>query len=124
MLVQTDKRVKLMNQLLVGIRVLKLYAWESAQEAAVLEVRRLELGRLRAAVPYRVGLQVSAPPAAGERRGQSCRGAFFSGSATREGARDPALEARRAVLRDCGTGRAACWGRRAAAQAQHTRSRC
>jgi ABC transporter transmembrane region len=35
MLKETDSRVKLMNQLLVGIRVLKLYAWESAQEAMV-----------------------------------------------------------------------------------------
>ena len=35
MLVQTDQRVKLMNQLLAGIRVLKLYAWEAAQEAMV-----------------------------------------------------------------------------------------
>lgn len=31
----TPQRVKLMNQLLVGIRVLKMYAWETAQEAAV-----------------------------------------------------------------------------------------
>ena len=35
MLKYTDQRVKLMNQLLVGIRVLKMYAWEAAQEAAV-----------------------------------------------------------------------------------------
>ena len=35
MLRHTDQRVKLMNQLLVGIRVLKMYAWEAAQEAAV-----------------------------------------------------------------------------------------
>lgn len=28
MLQYTDKRVKLMNQLLVGIRVLKMYVWE------------------------------------------------------------------------------------------------
>jgi ATP-binding cassette, subfamily C (CFTR/MRP), member 1 len=57
MLKHTDQRVKLMNQLLVGIRVLKMYAWESAQEAAVLEVRKDELGRLRAAIPMRVGMQ-------------------------------------------------------------------
>ena len=57
MLKHTDQRVKLMNQLLVGIRVLKLYAWESAQEAAVLEVRKQELGALGKAIPYRVGLQ-------------------------------------------------------------------
>ena len=35
MLKETDKRVKLMNQLLTGIRVVKLYAWEAAQEALV-----------------------------------------------------------------------------------------
>ncbi|KAL4852933.1 Multidrug resistance-associated protein 1 [Chlorella vulgaris] len=57
MLKHTDQRVKLMNQLLVGIRVLKMYAWESAQEAAVLEVRRKELGELRKAIPLRVGMQ-------------------------------------------------------------------
>lgn len=57
MLKHTDQRVKLMNQLLVGIRVLKMYAWESAQEAAVLEVRKQELGALGKAIPHRVGLQ-------------------------------------------------------------------
>jgi ATP-binding cassette subfamily C (CFTR/MRP) protein 1 len=57
MLKHTDQRVKLMNQLLVGIRVLKMYAWEAAQEAAVLEVRKDELGRLRKAIPMRVGMQ-------------------------------------------------------------------
>ena len=30
MLKYTDNRVKLMNQLLAGIRVLKIYAWEAA----------------------------------------------------------------------------------------------
>jgi len=57
MLRHTDQRVKLMNQLLVGIRVLKMYAWEAAQEAAVLEVRKNELGELRKAIPMRVGMQ-------------------------------------------------------------------
>jgi len=57
MLTHTDARVRLTNQLLSGIRVLKLYAWEAAQEGAVLEARSAELGRLRAAVPYRVGMQ-------------------------------------------------------------------
>jgi len=57
MLKYTDQRVKLMNQLLVGIRVLKMYAWESAQEAALLDVRRKELGELKKGVPYRVGMQ-------------------------------------------------------------------
>jgi ABC-type multidrug transport system fused ATPase/permease subunit len=64
MLKHTDTRVKLMNQLLVGIRVLKMYACEAAQEAVVLEVRRKELGELRKAIPHRVGLQtlLSAAP--------------------------------------------------------------
>ena len=57
MLKQTDQRVKLMNQLLVGIRVLKMYAWEAAQEAALLEVRKKELRELGKAVPMRVGMQ-------------------------------------------------------------------
>ena len=57
MLKYTDQRVKLMNQLLVGIRVLKMYAWEAAQEAALLEVRKSELRELRKAVPMRVGMQ-------------------------------------------------------------------
>lgn len=57
MLVHTDQRVKLMNQLLVGIRVLKIYAWEAAQEAAILEVRKDELGKLKKAIPMRVGMQ-------------------------------------------------------------------
>lgn len=57
MLKYTDQRVKLMNQLLVGIRVLKMYAWEAAQEAAVLEIRKHELGQLRKAIPMRVGMQ-------------------------------------------------------------------
>jgi ABC-type multidrug transport system fused ATPase/permease subunit len=57
MLRETDGRVKLMNQLLVGIRVLKMYAWEAAQEAAVLEARRRELRELGKAIPHRVALQ-------------------------------------------------------------------
>ncbi|KAL6776048.1 hypothetical protein ACKKBG_A19595 [Auxenochlorella protothecoides x Auxenochlorella symbiontica] len=57
MLKYTDKRVKLMNQLLVGIRVLKMYAWEAAQEAAIMEVRKDELWQLRKAIPYRAAMQ-------------------------------------------------------------------
>eukprot|EP00884_Botryococcus_braunii_P000224 jgi/Botrbrau1/10201/Bobra.116_1s0017.1 len=57
MLKHTDQRIKLTNQLLVGIRVLKIYAWEAAQEAAVSEARVKELGRLGAAIPARVGMQ-------------------------------------------------------------------
>ena len=55
MLVFTDQRVKLMNQLLVAVRVLKMYAWEPAQEAAVVDMRGKELRELRKSVPYKVG---------------------------------------------------------------------
>ena len=36
MLKYTDQRVKLMNQLLVGIRVLKMYAWEVSGRGRLL----------------------------------------------------------------------------------------
>lgn len=57
MLKETDTRVKLTNQLLSGIRVLKIYAWEAAQEAQIQEARDRELRRLRQAIPCRVGMQ-------------------------------------------------------------------
>ena len=57
MLKETDSRVKLTNQLLSGIRVLKIYAWEAAQEAQIQEARDRELRRLRQAIPCRVGMQ-------------------------------------------------------------------
>lgn len=57
MLKETDSRVKLTNQLLSGIRVLKIYAWEAAQEAQIQEARDRELRRLKQAIPCRVGMQ-------------------------------------------------------------------
>lgn len=42
-----DERVKLMNEILSGIRVLKLYAWEKSFEEQVLKVRTRELGVMR-----------------------------------------------------------------------------
>ena len=57
MLKETDTRVKLTNQLLSGIRVLKIYAWEAAQEAQIQEARERELRRLKQAIPSRVGMQ-------------------------------------------------------------------
>eukprot|EP01025_Chloroclados_australasicus_P037639 TRINITY_DN3846_c0_g4_i1.p1 TRINITY_DN3846_c0_g4~~TRINITY_DN3846_c0_g4_i1.p1 ORF type:complete len:1422 (-),score=137.95 TRINITY_DN3846_c0_g4_i1:223-4488(-) len=57
MLTMTDKRVKLMNQLLQGIRVLKMYAWEDALQDKVLDSRTDELRYLWGIIPYRVGLQ-------------------------------------------------------------------
>lgn len=35
MLVHTDRRIDLVNQLLAGMKSLKMYAWEAAQEARV-----------------------------------------------------------------------------------------
>lgn len=57
MLKYTDNRVKLMNQLLAGIRVLKIYAWEAACESQILVARKDELKQLRRAIPYKVGMQ-------------------------------------------------------------------
>ena len=34
-----------------------MYAWEAAQESALLEVRKMELGELRKGIPHRVGMQ-------------------------------------------------------------------
>lgn len=42
-----DERVKLMNEILSGIRVLKLYAWEESFEEQVLKIRNRELNVLR-----------------------------------------------------------------------------
>ncbi|ODM94820.1 Multidrug resistance-associated protein 1, partial [Orchesella cincta] len=42
-----DKRTKLMSEILSGIKVLKLYAWELSFENQVLKIRNEELKRLR-----------------------------------------------------------------------------
>uniref|UniRef100_A0A674BHR1 Canalicular multispecific organic anion transporter 2-like n=1 Tax=Salmo trutta TaxID=8032 RepID=A0A674BHR1_SALTR len=42
-----DARIKLMNEILNGIKVLKLYAWESSFKDKVLEIRQKELNVLR-----------------------------------------------------------------------------
>ncbi|CAG7728120.1 unnamed protein product [Allacma fusca] len=42
-----DQRVKLMNEILSGIKVLKLYAWEPSFEKEVKEIRRKELRVLK-----------------------------------------------------------------------------
>ncbi|VUZ42505.1 unnamed protein product, partial [Hymenolepis diminuta] len=43
----TDKRIKLISEILNGIRVLKLYAWEPSFIAEVANIRRTELQYLR-----------------------------------------------------------------------------
>lgn len=47
MLRHTDVRIKLTAQLLAGIRVLKMYAWETALAAEVHKTRDAELAELR-----------------------------------------------------------------------------
>lgn len=42
-----DSRIKLMNEILNGIKVLKLYAWEPSFAKKVLEIRKNELRVLR-----------------------------------------------------------------------------
>ncbi|XP_034128594.1 multidrug resistance-associated protein 1 isoform X6 [Drosophila guanche] len=42
-----DDRVKLMNEVLSGIKVLKLYAWEPSFEKQVLDIREKEIATLR-----------------------------------------------------------------------------
>ena len=46
-MVQTDSRVKLMNEILNGIRVIKYYAWENAFKEKVEEIRVIELRYLK-----------------------------------------------------------------------------
>lgn len=44
-----DQRVKLINEILNGIKVLKLYAWESSFEKQVIDLRNREIGMLKKA---------------------------------------------------------------------------
>ncbi|KAK3775938.1 hypothetical protein RRG08_000349 [Elysia crispata] len=46
-LVCKDHRIKLVNEILNGVKVMKLYAWEPPFEKKVLEARRLEVMELR-----------------------------------------------------------------------------
>ncbi|CAH1784148.1 unnamed protein product, partial [Owenia fusiformis] len=42
-----DKRIKLTNEVLSGIKVLKLYAWETSFDKEIAKIRELELGILK-----------------------------------------------------------------------------
>jgi hypothetical protein len=42
-----DQRIKMMNEILNGIRVLKLYAWEMAFIRSINHIREKELGYIR-----------------------------------------------------------------------------
>lgn len=46
---QTDQRVKLMNEIIHGIQVIKMYAWEKPFIKIVTEIRKRELRNLRGA---------------------------------------------------------------------------
>ncbi|XP_046361919.2 multidrug resistance-associated protein 1-like [Haliotis rufescens] len=43
MMEQKDKRMKIMNEVLSGIKILKLYAWEPSFQERILEIRKQEL---------------------------------------------------------------------------------
>lgn len=45
----TDARVKLSSEVILGIKAIKLYAWEEAYNERILELRRKELAAIRAA---------------------------------------------------------------------------
>jgi ATP-binding cassette subfamily C (CFTR/MRP) protein 1 len=42
-----DQRIKMTNEILNGIRVLKLYAWEMAFIRSITSIREIELGYIR-----------------------------------------------------------------------------
>jgi ATP-binding cassette subfamily C (CFTR/MRP) protein 1 len=46
-MVVKDHRIKMMNEILNGIRVLKLYAWEMAFIRSITHIREEELGYIR-----------------------------------------------------------------------------
>jgi ATP-binding cassette, subfamily C (CFTR/MRP), member 1 len=50
-----DQRVKLMNEILSGIKVLKLYAWEPSFEAQILKIRDKEIQVLKQAAYLNAG---------------------------------------------------------------------
>ncbi|OQV14983.1 Multidrug resistance-associated protein 1 [Hypsibius exemplaris] len=51
-MVKKDTRIKLMSELLNGMKVLKLYAWEEAFEQEILKIRNEELTMLRRSANY------------------------------------------------------------------------
>ncbi|KAI9217146.1 P-loop containing nucleoside triphosphate hydrolase protein [Blastocladiella britannica] len=52
----TDKRVKLMNEILQGSRIVKLMSWESAVTDAIMELRSQELGYVKKLAMWRAGI--------------------------------------------------------------------
>lgn len=56
--VRTDNRVGIMNEIIQGIQVIKMYAWELPFQRVVAEARRLEVQQIRMA-SYIRGVYVS-----------------------------------------------------------------
>ena len=52
-----DERIKLMNEILNGIKVLKLYAWEASFLEKVNEIRGQEVGVLRTQLYWQVKIR-------------------------------------------------------------------
>lgn len=50
---RTDNRVGIMNELINGIQVIKMYAWEIPFQKVVAEARRLEIKQIRYAAYIR-----------------------------------------------------------------------
>lgn len=53
-----DQRVKLMNEILSGIKVLKLYAWEHSFEEQVMGIRTKEIKVLKDAAYLNAGWSI------------------------------------------------------------------
>ncbi|VDP24955.1 unnamed protein product [Heligmosomoides polygyrus] len=49
---RTDKRISIMNEILNGIRVIKMYAWEGAFSEVVARLRRHEMNKVRQNAVY------------------------------------------------------------------------
>ena len=47
----TDKRVRIMNEIISGIRVIKMYAWENAFNKLVAKLRRSYLATVKFHLP-------------------------------------------------------------------------
>ncbi|ORZ33508.1 P-loop containing nucleoside triphosphate hydrolase protein [Catenaria anguillulae PL171] len=52
----TDKRVKLMNEMVQGSRIIKLMSWEAAATEAIMELRMQELSLVRRLAMWRAGI--------------------------------------------------------------------
>lgn len=54
-----DERLKLVNDVLGGMKVLKLYAWEESMQRQIFELRRREIRSLRKIFLLDVAINVS-----------------------------------------------------------------